>query len=53
MAVNVAQVYLSLLWKPTKIYVIDRARGPCGRILLEFTFYVFIDRAASARSINT
>ena len=35
------------------MYVIDRARGPYGRILLEFTFYVFMDRAASARSINT
>ena len=28
------------------IYLIDRARGPYGGILVEFSFYVFMDRAA-------
>ena len=27
------------------IYLIDRARGPYGGILVEFSFYVFMDRA--------
>ena len=49
----VINIYLINQARRPYIYVIDRARGPYGRILLKFTFYVVIDRAASARSINT
>ena len=34
------------------IYLIDRARGPYGGILVEFSFYVFMDRAAGERHVK-